>query len=236
MQRFICILTFLGCCAAWSQTRMIPHVTRAGGSFTTEVIVSNLDAQSREFRLMATTDGGSQVAFSGTIAGNVSSFYTLSQLFQRDDISYLAIDSDEDVELSVAYAAVGNGSPAHVGEASIQTDHWRLFPGNWDNVFDGIAFVNMGSIPSSVLITQFDAMGVERMTVQAAAALMPAQKGLFVLGDAGFFSESAIGKSYFEVIATQPLAVVALRGSYPGSSVNFLWQNPALPAETVALP
>ncbi|MCB1044663.1 MAG: hypothetical protein KDC35_17100 [Acidobacteria bacterium] len=225
-----CFLGLLMSFSAFAQMRIIPHVTAPNGGFTTSVVISNLNNADMDCTITAYTSTGGQIAFRGTMTANVSSFYSLDDLFKTDDVSHMVIEGDDNVVVSVAYASKGTGSPAHVSEYGQQSKRWRLFPGNWDHVFDGLAIVNVGTVPTTVLVAQFDASGTERMAVQVSTSLASMTKTLVVLKDAGFLSEAEIGASYFEVIADQPIALTALRGSYPGSDVNFLWQNPAIPS------
>ena len=230
MMRKLIWLT-VGMCLALplaAQSRMISHVTRAGGGFTTSVIVENQSAVSQNVTLQPyDANGNALTVLEMTIDGGSALNQSSQTLFaDGDQVSHFSIDADSSVAVSVAYDFdAGNGSPAHVASRADQGSMWRLFPGNWDNVFDGIAVVNNGDRPADIWVSQRDLDGNYIRSERAAASLAPNAKALYVIGSPGGSSFSRDTASYFEVSSDSSLSITALRGTLADAPVGLLWSN-----------
>lgn len=225
MKRMIPFALCLCATSAFAQMRLIPHLTRSGGGFTTDLIIENLGVGQNTPQLKAYNTAGEIV---GTINPTLDSLETRTMAagdwFPNLEVSHVAIEG-LDVRVTAAYRADdGNPSPAHVPETSETATRYRLFVGNWDVIFDGLAIVNTGSAATDVRISQKTADGEERSVVLAASQLVPMGKALFVLGAPNANPFESIPGAYYEVYASQPLAITAIRGNFPGS--DFLWVNP----------
>ncbi len=99
------------------------------------------------------------------------------------------------------------------------------FSGDWDVVFDGIAVVNMGSEATDVRVRQKRLRGGTINEVTAITNLAPRAKGLYVIGSPSGSEFSDTQDTYCEIEGSQDLALVALRGTPPGSHVGYLWEN-----------
>ncbi len=211
-------------CLLFGQQRIVPHLTAADGGFTTTVILENASTQTKPFLLKPfDRDGNPLDEVEGTLAGRATQVEAAATLV-GEAAAHLIIEA-EDVTVTVAYRAVaGGGSPAHVGETAQQATRLRFFSGDWATVFDGIAVVNAGNEAADVWVAQLDATGTVIQSARVATALAPMAKALAVIGapDGSAFDPAA--GSTFEVYATVPLAVTALRGNLPGS--DYLWANP----------
>lgn len=221
-----------GTTAALGQTRIIPHVTSPGG-FTTKIIVENRAVVPRTFTLVPFDRDGQELAsFETTLAGQEILARTSGDLFGESAVSHFEIRAANDIKINVAYNfEAGNGSPAHSEDSPLQATVWRIFPGDWDLVFDGLALVNMGSANASVFIAQKDAQGKVLQTITIEEALGPKSKSLFVVGSPDGTAFSRTPNTFFEVTADQPLAISALRGTLGRSDVGLLWVNDALPLD-----
>lgn len=203
---------------------MIPHLTAADGGFTTTVILENASAQASTWLLQPfDKDGNPLDAVEGTLAGRATQVQSAASLV-GGTAAHLIVEG-EGVTVTVAYRAVaGGGSPAHVAETAQQATRHRFYSGDWASIFDGIAVVNAGNEAADVWVAQHDDEGTVVQSARIATALAPMAKALAVIGapDGSAFDPAA--GTTFEVYATVPLAVTALRGNLPGA--DYLWANP----------
>ena len=223
------------------QTRIIPHLTRSGGGFSTTVIIENRTINSADYVLTPFGADGAQLrtgddaplVIRGALDGQTTRSIPANDLFGGTEASHFLIEGDG-VHVTVAYASVQGGSPAHIGETSEQASGYRLFAGDWSSVFDGFAVVNTGTQAADVWVAQRGPDGEIVETRRALSALEPMAKGLYLIGEPGNTRFEALEGAFYEVYSTQNLALTALRGDLPGSS--FLWVNEAAPrsrAQTV---
>jgi len=221
------LLFFSASAVLMAQTRIIPHLTRPDGGFSTTLILENNAVDERAYTLTPYNASGVPLTtVTGTIGGQTTTEFSASSWLGQA-ASHVVIEGD-DLNLTAAYAAnSADSSPAHVGADDVQAASFRLYSGDWSRVFDGVAVVNMGSEAADVWVAQRDGNGAIVNTVKAAEALAPMAKALYVIGDpsgSDFIDEA--GASY-EVYSAQNIAVTALRGNIPGS--DFLWANEATP-------
>lgn len=221
-KRLLSLMLLLSTSVAWSQMRIISHVTSADGGFATTVIMENSAVDAREYRLQPYDNAGNALAVvSGEIGGQQTLTMDAGDL--GDGVSHFTIEAN-DILVTAAYVARGEGgSPAHVPESSAQATRFRLFAGNWNTVFDGFAVVNTGSEAADVWVAQRNAAGEIVQTVRAAEALAANAKALYIIGQPSGSAFDLTAGNTFEVYAEQPLAITALRSNIPGST--FLWVN-----------
>lgn len=149
---------------------------------------------------------------------------------------FVITGASSSVRVDVAYqAASGPGSPAHVPEKTTFAKTWHLYPGDWSEVFDGVAIVNVGSASTSVTVSQVRYTGAVLDTQTIDGSLAVNEKALAVLGgpDGGLFD--SVPNVYYAISGSQNLAIVALRGTVPGAPVGLLWENSARPADTLTI-
>ncbi len=234
---FLSIILWAG--SLFGQMRMIPHLTRTSGGFTTSVIIENESIETVTYRLtpydkdgnLLQGDEGQEIRVEGIIAGQAVVSMPAGELFPGTvDASHFSIEGDG-IMVSVAYNSTNGGSPAHVGETSVEATSYRLFTGDWSQVFDGFAVVNMGEQTADVWVSERDSSGDIIQSVRAIDDLAPMAKGLWIIGQPSGSPFNGGGANY-EVYSTQPLAITALRGDLPGS--NFLWVNQATPKSEAA--
>ena len=210
-----------------SQTKIVSHVTAADGGFTSEVLIENNSVNNAVFTLTPYDINGVQLTpFEGSLAPLTSSATDHLELFaEGDQVSHFTIEGD--VEVTVNYNFKGaNGSPAAVAATTDEASIWRIYPGNWSLVFDGVAMVNMGNQSTEIWVTQKDLDGNVLDAARVSSGLTPNAKGLYVIGgpDAPTFDREV--PSYFEISANQRLAITALRGTLGREGEpGLLWAN-----------
>ena len=219
---WICLLGLL----AAAQTRIIPHVTRSGGGFATDLWVENLAVGQNTVTLTPYSQDGQQLeAITPTLDSLETRVMSSAQWFSGAEVSHVVIEGT-DIRVTAAYRlASGNPSPAHVPETTNAAHRYRLFAGNWESVFDGIAVVNLGDGPADVRIAQKSLEGEETQVVLAAQALPMMAKALYVIGGPDGSSFEILEDVYYEVYSDQPIALTSLRGNQPRA--EFLWVNQA---------
>ena len=199
--------------------RWIAHLTPTA-NFITSIQVTNATSSDQSFSFQAyNTDGSAAGTAANTVSAGDTRTYAVTQLF-GGDISHFRILEGE-VVVSVSYQAASGGSPAVVAERGTHGAWWRTFPGNDDVVTDGIAVVNLGDAATDIVITQKEPGGVEGTSQTVISGLGAKAKGLYLFS--GFTPDS---DSFFDITASQPIAIMALRFEKPSST--FLWENATL--------
>ena len=216
----------------WGQVRMVPHITKVGGDYETTVIAENTGDDQAAFSLQGYDRNGSALNLvSRTIESDSINSFSMVELFgSGSSISHIIIvNTPETLRVFASYRiAAGPGSAAHLPETSTQSKRWRLFPGDWDVIFDGIAVVNMGASSTDIKVSQVDFNGDVINSVPVAENLAPHAKALYVIGAPGntpFLPQNAS----FEVSGNQVLGITALRGTPPGAATGYLWENSTAP-------
>ncbi|PIE91123.1 MAG: hypothetical protein CR997_03095 [Acidobacteria bacterium] len=212
--------------AADPSIRMINHISKTSGGFDPGLILSNNSQASLYYTMTAySAEGDILVSLTKSMEPNRKTYKTPQELFGSDRVSHIVISGDPGIDLTTTYTSVKEGSsPAHVGESKVQAKKWRVYPGDWSQVWDGLAIVNTGKEACNITISQrywsdfvYDSKVIENVSVF--------EKKLVVLGD--LFPEKSI--AHFTIESDQPLAVMALRGTYADAPTSYLWQNDATP-------
>ncbi len=202
--------------------RWIAHITPTA-NFITTVQITNRHSTPRSYTLQPyDINGNALPEVSGDIAATSTAFFSLEDLFGADPVSHLRIRDGDQVTVSVAYRSANGGSPAHVPERERHGNMWRIFPGDWSVITDAIAVVNLGNEPTDVTVTQKMADGGTLASQTALTGLAAKAKGLYVLNS----EFTPRPDAYFDITASQALALVALRFEKPDSL--FLWENLAI--------
>jgi len=225
LKRFFTL--FMICCltvAMFADSRIIAHVSKEAGGFIPGIIIANTDhATAHTITLTPySNDGTAMESVTMEVQAGMTEYKTDVEIFGTDTVSHFAISGDDQIEVNITYQSTqAQSSPVHVPESDIQSSGWRIYAGNWDVVWDGLAIVNMGSGATDISIIQRTAAGDINASFNDFADVSPMQKVLKVLGD----NFTALEGGYFEVVANQPLAIVSLRGTYSWSDYQYLWEN-----------
>ena len=212
-----------------SQARMISHVTTADGGFSTTVVIENTSVVPQTFTLTPyAADGQPLDAVQMDLAAQ-SVLRSDAHELLGESTSHFYIEAPQDIKVNCFYDfRSGNSSPAFVAESQQQGSIWRLFSGNWDQIFDGVAVVNTGDEPTDVWIAQKDDNNQVLASRRIATALAPNGKALFVVGSPDireFSNQSAL----FEISGDQRLAVTALQGTLENDTLNILLASESRP-------
>jgi hypothetical protein len=205
--------------------RRIVHLTREGGGFTTHLILENFSSHQQTATLQPYDNDGNWFS-SKTFQVPAGATMVLDPLeeFANGAISHFSIEPNSLVVVTASYQAEQEGSPAFVTESCEASRRWRLFQSNWDLVFDGIAIVNAGKDPTAVRVDQIGANGQILQSHEIASALPVNGKALLVF-DAVFTPQD---NASYEIVSGQPVTLMGLAGTRPGSVVNALWAPPAM--------
>jgi len=215
--------------ALLAQTRLIPHVTALNGGFDTEFQISNMSSGPVTIELIPYTNGGENLGeVAIAIPANSVLFQTKDELFGEGiEVSHIELNQAPSfVKVTTIYQFhSGQGSPVHLQENTLRGKAWRLFAGNWDLVFDGLALVNISEKETSITLRQFNAQGdlVQERTI--VTDFPPNYKTLYTIGAPGMSEFQAIPNGYFEIDSTQDIAVVSLRGTPSNATDRYLWEN-----------
>lgn len=203
-----------------AQTRIISHVTTTSGGFTTQIIVANTSGENLPFSLKPFgADGSAGRVYTGNVDAGETQWLDPADIFDTNP-GYFKIESEPGVQVSVGYQHVTTASPAHVTESSEVANVWRLYPGDWSTVWDGLAVVNLGDEIGRVVITQIDETGTPRQEDVIVDDFPPGAKTLYNIRD--HFTERS--DVYYRIEGSQPIVMTALRGSL---DFTYLWENTA---------
>jgi len=209
---------------ARGDARMVPHVTPDNTAFITDFILANPTAGPLSYEFQPYNSAGNALdVVAGVLPANATQHLTKNALFGTAPVSHFAISADAPLAVSASYRAAAGGSPAHLTDAAVQATGWRVYTGNWDIIWDGMAVVNRGNSPTEVFVTQVDAAGNEVQTVSL-GMVAPNAKALAVLASLGFVNTPG---THFRVHGEQLLAITALRGQL--NDALYLWENKAIP-------
>lgn len=220
--RFICLVVFCSL-PAWSQQRIMPHITTTDGNFTTEILIQNNAPTSASGTVTGYDIDGLAINTAPiTLAAGTALETTAQELF-GEPVSHFTIDAPPMLEFSVNYLANTPGAaPANVGE-TVGSFVWTFYGGDWTTTFDALAVVNMSdSQTTSVNLGQWDFEGNNVDFHLLSDDLAPLAKTLFVLST----EFSQVDGTLFQLVADQEVAVVGLRGNLDST---FLWANNTVP-------
>ena len=219
----------------WAQTRIIPHITRPDGNFSSRLLLVNDQNRSETLEVEGFDSSGHSL---GSLQVDVPSMGIvkrdpLSMWSTPDAVASIVLGGSDRVRATISYVnGSGSGSPAHLLETTVTSKSWEMFPGNWDRVFDGVALVNLGDQPMTVRVAHYDFQSV-KLDEQIVASEVPVMgKTLYVLGGPGVEAFASVPDSFFIITANQPMAITALRGDLPFS--EFLWASSIQPREAAS--
>jgi len=203
--------------------RWVPHVTRLAGGFETNIHIHNRSSQMQTVTLRAYDSAGMVLGDQSIdLAGNELFIASQTTVFPGSEPSHFAISGSASCRVSVGYrAASGNAATAHLHEdGAIGPEFW-VYQGERSLVFDGVALVNPGDSPVDVTATMFDQNGTQIAQAILANDLQPKAKFLSVFEGLLPDRQDAI----IRITASQPVAVILLRGTYVGADPAFLFAN-----------
>ncbi len=204
--------------------RLIPHLTTNQGGFQSTLTFFNTHSDEAAVRLIGhLADGSPLEPLERMVAANASLRFGKDELWPEADVSHAFIETAEGPRLGVAYQIKdGAGNPVHVRETSVIARRWLIYAGNPTLVWDGFAAVNLGDQPAAIHALLKNVADVRLSQVDLSEGLPPNAKLLHA------FSTSPLEGGYYEIVADQPISLMALQGS-PDSRI--MWENRAVPLE-----
>ncbi|MCB1049029.1 MAG: hypothetical protein H6510_00875 [Acidobacteria bacterium] len=197
-------------------TKVIPHITSPTGGFQTTLLLRNNGNTSQSVSLTPyLSDGSTLPDIAQTLGSGEVSALSQSALFGGNSVSYLTMSGDDSVSITSAYRAVGEGATCHVQQQTETGTVFRVYPGEPDVVFDGMALVNLGNANTTL---KAKALGTTSNEITLTTTLAPHQKYLLV-----FDSIFPQPPPLIEITSTQPASAVFLRGSRPGTEPGYLY-------------
>ena len=221
----------LACMSQYSlaQVRYLPHVTKLDSDYQTWIILENTTTEDVIFELQPYAETGARTpSVLGLLTPGEVAICKQGDLLGHRDAAYFTIGSDmypaQGMNVSVAYGLKSEeGSPAYHYEATTASKRYRLYAGNWPQVFDAIAVVNLGNEPATVRVKHVSLMGDVLQEVVIAEDLAPMAKVATIIGGyTSVFERSA--SPIFEIEATMDVGLMALQGDLPTS--RPIWSNP----------
>lgn len=228
MRLFSCIflmnVVFLVCGQA--QVRIIGHVTPDDGDFTTHIQVANSNSTTTQCTLTPYDRYGNKLNEARLpVPPNTTLTFTSDGLFLGGEASHFTVQAAGGIKVTASYrVADGRGTPAQVQEVTNQGRLWRIYPGDWNEAWDGVAVVNTELEAATVTISQIDSTGAVQETKTIDNSLEPWGKALFVIGglQSVFTPRDDV---WYRIESSHLVAVTALRGTNLGAdqAVGLLW-------------
>ena len=207
-------------------SRWIPHITSPGSDFKTGIYLTNPHDESLEIVLKAFGKSGELLdEMSLPINGLSREYKEISEIFAASEPSHLGLSGSSQIIVSAAYRIDHLPSvSAHLAEFGNSGRTFLLHLGEKDVVFDGLAMVNVGSGAARVTAKPWSEQEGQGKAVVLAESIPVRGKALANMEL--FLDDSASAMVLIE--ADQPLVVLGLRGSKPGSDLPFLFANPII--------
>ncbi len=200
------------------------HLTRPGKGFEGEILIRNPDEEQKQVTLHPFDSDGAQLASEVVdVAGNGLKRFQQNDVFSSEAARFTAEDDNACV-FSVGYrASIPQASTAHVHQTVRFQREFSFYAGDWDQLFDGAAIVNMGSVSTDVFVSMYGVNGDLKEVVRLTDSLSPGAKQLFLFNDV--LPQAPLG--LMKLQANQPVAATFLRFSKDN---RFLYQNLPLPS------
>ena len=200
--------------------RLLGHITRPDGGFRTELRMLNQGQSAAQVTLQPyLADGSAMAPMTMDVPGDDYSRVLTSDLFGNEPVSHIEVTANNDVIVIASYRVNGSGASAELNESVRKANLFRIYQGESDLVFDGLALVNRGDSPATVTVTQWSTGGTVLATTTLTSDLGPNQKMLQVLGDVLMDEPGSV----IEVRSSEPSEAVFLRGTPPGVSPGYLY-------------
>ena len=210
--------------ASLTYDRFLPHLTKVGGDFSTILRLHNAGTSFQSVQLLLQDQKGALIFITQlTLAANETVDRPVEEILGGEEASHALVTGDPSVKVSAIYKAKrDDASPVHINSTDLEATHWRLFAGDRNLTFDGLAVVNRGSDRTTVVGRHLDANGnlIAEMTLSTALGI--GEKDLYVLST--LFE--ALPGDLFEIITDEPVGLVALRGDHTST---YIWENRAQP-------
>lgn len=206
-------------------TSWLPHITREGGGFETQVLLINTNhSASREVQINGFTEQGIALteARAVTLKPGERRSLTLSDLeWSGQNVSHMQVLSPADITVLSSFSHKTDGAMAAEVATTMPQKLARFVPqpasANW---FDGLVVINPTEEIVNFTLTAFDSQGNTLQTRQL--SLGSFEKWLAISAD--FFETPIEVSGYYEFRSDTPLAFLGLRGSLllnPGVLTNL---------------
>lgn len=205
-----------------AQEQIVPHITRSDGEFDTTLILANQADANADVSLRLYSAQGALLEQSTISIPALTTRYQDAEDWPAA-VAHISVNAAPSLTVQVMYRArTATSGPAHVLPTLSAALAWRFHAGDPAVTWDGLALVNKGEQPADVYLRRVDASG-QVLDSQALFQALPVEgKALHLFENQPASSE----QHHYELIATEPVVLVALRGN---QAADFLWSNAASP-------
>lgn len=218
----------------------VPHLPQDSDSFKIEIVVENRLTRARQLGFQPMNQSG--VLLTPTVLvveGSSRKTFNAEELFGQQDVSHFIVKEEHSLEypaqnkvtgllVAINYSLAGNPNNSSMVTAVANPSRiWRLYPGDWQHVFDGIAVANVRPCSGGNLtLKQYSAAGELLLEQELVSAGTSWGKYLLTLNQR--LSHQA--GSYIDIVGSDQIAVTGLRGSFRfDRNDSFLVGNLATP-------
>ncbi|CAM2007426.1 DUF6174 domain-containing protein [Acanthopleuribacter pedis] len=206
-----------------SSRTYIPHITQDDTRFRSALVLENPTDQDQTIRIRALSHQGQIVAErESTVPAGTSAKQWRHDLFEDVMVDYLILDKAEEVIAGVVYEPIAQPQNAlRVAETVRTATHWRVYPSNWEDTFDGLILLNTQCLDINAAVSHHAADG-STLGQPHRVALTPGGKATLNLGE--LFQSQA--DSYVQVQADRRVLATAVKGSKDAAApTSFLVGN-----------
>lgn len=203
-------------CASHQGTLWIPHLTRPDGGFETGIHLLNQNDYEVEIPVQLFDETGDVITTEFfVIPADATVFFN-----PDDQASHASLPVVSGLDVSVTYRGTQQGVAAFVTTTSRFGHVFWVQTGDWPQLFDGIALINMGDIPATVSVDVFTTELSPVSTGIVLGVVDPFAKLLSVLSE-----HLPLAPSIVVVRSSQPAVVQFLRGTPPDIYPGYLFTN-----------
>ncbi len=201
----------------------VPHITKDDTRFRTALVLENPTADEQFVLVRAVAANGAALGeYEWTLPAGAREKKWRDDLFGDTTIDYMVLNKVSEVVAGVIYEPIAQPQNAlRIGDTSETATHWRVYPSNWNDNFDGLILLNTLCLNLNAVVTYHQADGTQ-IGEQQRYALAPGHKALLNLGEAFTFEADA----YIQVRADRRVMAMAVKGSKAAdAATSFLVGN-----------
>lgn len=201
----------------------VPHITKDDTRFRTALVLENPTDREQYVLVRAiAADGAALGDYEWTLPAGAREKKWRNDLFGELLVDYFVLSKAPEVVAGVIYEPIAQPQNAlRITDTTETATHWRVYPSNWNDNFDGLILLNTMCLNLNAVVTYHQADGTQ-IGEQQRYALNPGQKALLNLGEVFTYEADA----YVRVRADRRVMAMAVKGSKAAdAATSFLVGN-----------
>lgn len=206
-----------------SSRTYIPHITKDDTRFRTALVLENpTDSEQIVLVRAIAANGAALDDYQWTLPAGAREKKWRNDLFGETSVDYIVLNKTNEVLAGVIFEPIAQPQNAlRIADTRETATHWRVYPSNWNDNFDGLILLNTLCLDNNAVVTYHKADGTQ-IGEQQRYALASGQKALLNLGETFTFEADA----YIQVRADRRILAMAVKGSKAAdAATSFLVGN-----------